>query len=355
MSLDLENKVVVFVIFAVLCMFVFTSIFFFWNEVYNKQLNIPQKSNNSKKKQVNNPINTNQLIADIPTFLHKRLEQLSRFYKNNNNNNYEDVQQNASDNSDTVVLSPSKFGNYVYSTEIEKHAKLHSKKLICYYTTPRFANKLRRGRERGREASKLFNGNEKSLKISDINANLCTHLNIGIIDVENSTLIIDEDLIDAFRESNLLKARNDKLKILLWVGGGDESYGFPEMISTHETRRMFIQSVKSILEKYSLDGIDLDFEFPNGSNSQRIHFMQLLHEIRREYQREHSTYILSIAVAAPPVFVDMCYDVSMINENVDYVNIMTYDYHFYSRGTPYTGKLFIIVLHSIKLSYSYSC
>jgi chitinase len=110
------------------------------------------------------------------------------------------------------------------------------------------------------------------------------------------------------------------------------------MILNHTNRKVFIQSVKGALEKYSLDGVDIDFEFPDGGNTQRVHFMQLLHEIRREYQREHSTYLLSIAVAAPSVFVDMCYDVPMINENVDYVNIMTYDYHFYSKGTPYTGK-----------------
>lgn len=184
----------------------------------------------------------------------------------------------------------------------------------------------------------MTSGNEKLLKIKDINPKLCTHINIGIIDIENCSLVIDEDLINAFNESNILKAQNDKLKILLWVGGGDESYGFPEMIKSHDNRKKFIKSLKETLEKYGLDGIDLDFEFPNGSNSQRIHFMQLLHEIRREYQREHSTYILSVAVAAPPVFVDMCYDVRIINENVDYVNIMSYDYHFYSKGTPYTGK-----------------
>lgn len=83
---------------------------------------------------------------------------------------------------------------------------------------------------------------------------------------------------------------------------------------------------------------DLDWEFPDGSNSERIHFMQLLHEIRREYQREHRTYLLSLAAAAPSVLVDMCYDVPMINSNVDFVNLMTYDYHFYSKGTPYVGK-----------------
>lgn len=77
--------------------------------------------------------------------------------------------------------------------------------------------------------------------------------------------------------------------------------------------------------------------------------MQLLHDIRREYQREHSTYLLSIAVAAPSIFVDMCYDVRMINENVDYVNIMTYDYHFYTKGTPYTGNYEKNISHSAKI------
>lgn len=291
----------------------------------------------------------NKLLSDIPTnFLYKRLEQLSHFYKkkqkHKNNNNISDNSASASD-TEKVVLSPSKFGNFIYSKEVEKHVKQHSKKLICYYTTPPLSQELNAKRdkeERLKRTRRRRSGSdsEKWLKIKDINANLCTHLNIGIIDVKNSSLDIDEDLIDAFRESNLLKTRNDKLKILLWVGGGDESYGFPEMISTHENRKKFIQSLKSVLEKFSLDGVDLDFEFPNGSNSQRIHFMQLIHEIRREYQREHATYILSIAVAAPPVFVDMCYDVRMINENVDYVNIMTYDYHFYSRQTPFTGEFY---------------
>lgn len=269
-------------------------------------------------------------LSDIPLFLHKRLKQLSRFYNQPQQPNATHVSDNIND--DNEKISPSKFGNYIYSNEIEKHAKQHSKKLICYYTTPRFTNKNKKFS--GRRAS----GSEKWLKIKDINPNLCTHINIGIISLENSTLVIDEDLISAFHDSSVLKAHNEKLKILLWVGGGDESYGFPEMISTHETRKKFIQSLKYTLEKYSLDGVDLDFEFPDGSNSQRIHFMQLLHEIRREYQREHSIFLLSIAVAAPKVFIDMCYDVNMINENVDYVNIMTYDYHFYTKGTPYTGR-----------------
>lgn len=241
------------------------------------------------------------------------------------------------------MTQPSKIGNFIYASDHEKSAKQHSKKLICYYTTPRF------------EATKRRLG-QSTLKIKDINPQLCTHLNIGIIEISNCSLVIDDDLINAFKESNLLKGRNEKLKVMLWVGGADESTGFSEMVANHANRKRFIQSIKATLEKYALDGVgelcirlreisysnlfssDLDWEFPNGSNPQRIHFMQLLHEIRREYQREHSTYLLSLAVAAPSAFIEMCYDVRMINDNVDFVNVMTYDYHFYSPGTPYVGK-----------------
>jgi chitinase len=115
--------------------------------------------------------------------------------------------------------------------------KVHTQKLVCYYTTPR------------------YDGASKTLKIKDINPHLCTHLNIGIIDISNCSLVIDADLIAAFKESNLLKARNGQLKVMLWVGGADESTGYSEMVENHENRKKFIQSLKETLEKYALDGV----------------------------------------------------------------------------------------------------
>jgi chitinase len=290
----------------------------------------------SRSKSINCKVNyKKKFILDIPALWHKRIE----FYNNLHNSTL--VSENNLNDTDKISITPSKFGNFIYSNEIEKHAKQHSnnnnnnninKKLICYYTTPRFVSKNKKRR-------RSIIAGESLLDLKDINPNLCTHINIGIIEISNCSLVIDEDLITAFEASNELKRRNEKLKILLWVGGADESTGFPEMVKNHQNRKKFIQSLKETYEKYTLDGVDLDWEFPDGSNSQRIHFMQLLHEIRREYQREHSTYLLSIAVAAPAAFVDMCYDVRMINENVDFVNVMTYDYHFYSKGTPYTGEI----------------
>uniref|UniRef100_A0A1B0D0S8 Uncharacterized protein n=1 Tax=Phlebotomus papatasi TaxID=29031 RepID=A0A1B0D0S8_PHLPP len=81
----------------------------------------------------------------------------------------------------------------------------------------------------------------------------------------------------------------------------------------------------------------IHWEFPGGFDRQRQHFSQLLHEIRREYQREHRTYLLTVAVAAPRPIIDVAYDVGEINSYADFINVMTYDYHFYAPSTPFTG------------------
>lgn len=96
------------------------------------------------------------------------------------------------------------------------------------------------------------------------------------------------------------------------------------------------------MRQYKLDGIDLDWEFPNeildGDKRQKIHFSQLLYEIRMEINRqERHKFLLSVAVAAPPFIVDNSYNVAFMNKYVDYVNLMSYDYHFYTKFTPFTG------------------
>ncbi|XP_055624502.1 chitinase-3-like protein 1 [Toxorhynchites rutilus septentrionalis] len=220
-------------------------------------------------------------------------------------------------------ILPSKFGNFIYSREMSKGTK-ETAKIVCYYTTPSMSADSGNVRLRS------------SLYPERIDPYLCTHLNVGVIGIVNGTLFIDQDLRAVFNSTRQLKKANRDLKVLLWVGGGGIG-GFSEMVANHASRKQFIKSLKENLELYQLDGVDLDWEFPGSGNKNRMHFSQLLHEIRREYQREHRTYILSVAVAAPATIAYLSYDVREINSYADYVNIMTYDYHFYSGFTPQTG------------------
>ncbi|XP_063705923.1 acidic mammalian chitinase [Culicoides brevitarsis] len=218
--------------------------------------------------------------------------------------------------SDSETLRPSKFGNFI-SSKVRKDDGSNGFRLVCYYAVPDEVDSM-------------------SLKVTDIEAELCTHLNIGVIDVQQNALVLTDKVRQTLRDVKALKVKNKDLKVLLWVGAAYTGH-FSEMVHNHANRKMFIRSLKATLEEFRIDGIDLDWEFPNGMTNERIHFAQLLHEIRREYQREHRTYLLSLAVAAPSVLVDMTYDVREINNYVDFVNIMTYDFNFYSKQTPWTG------------------
>lgn len=197
------------------------------------------------------------------------------------------------------------------------------KKLVCYYAMP--------------DPLKKF----ESLQLRNIDANLCTHVNVGIVPIVENTLAITSEMVQLFNETKELRAKNKDLKFLIWTGGIDYGKNFAKMVKTHATRKAFIRSLKFALREYEFDGIDLDWEFPSAFNKERQHFSQLLQEIRREYQREKRDYLLTVAVPSVEGIAYYGYDVKEINKYADFANIMTYDYHFWTRGTPFTGKFFV--------------
>jgi hypothetical protein len=47
---------------------------------------------------------------------------------------------------------------------------------------------------------------------------------------------------------------------------------------------------------------------------ERVHFTQLLMELRNELNRRHSTMLVSVAVAAPQAIIDAAYDIPQMAE-----------------------------------------
>lgn len=201
----------------------------------------------------------------------------------------------------------------------------------CYYNTPSSAATAAR-----------------QLLPHDIHSHLCTHLNVAFARIVNKTIYLEDQQYVTLRDIVALRKTNPKLKILLSVGGSGNGRGFSDMVVDHASRKIFIKSIKALLRNYNLDGIDLDWEFPAIGNynqalklavakRERQHFSQLLREIRAEYIREKKNYLLTVAVAAPEIIVDAAYDVDQLDLYTDFVNVMTYDFNFYSGATPFTG------------------
>ena len=99
----------------------------------------------------------------------------------------------------------------------------------------------------------------------------------------------------------------------------------------------FIDSIIQLMDRFSLDGFDLDWEFPE----QRKHqFTRLLRMIRYRFQHKLNNhgrpYLLSVALSPNIYIVETSYDIRSIGHLVDFVNLMTYDFH--SPNTfPYTN------------------
>lgn len=133
-----------------------------------------------------------------------------------------------------------------------------------------------------------------------------------------------------------LRKQNPNLKVLLSVGGWG-ARGFSGAAATKETRAVFIQSVQEIIEKYGLDGIDLDWEYPvNGAwglvesqPTDRANFTALLKELRAALGHKK---LLTIAVGANAESPKRWVDVKAIAPSLDYINLMTYDMAY---GTQY--------------------
>ena len=95
-----------------------------------------------------------------------------------------------------------------------------------------------------------------------------------------------------------LKEKNPSLKVLISVNAN-----MSPVVKNHTTRKQFIKSVASFLQQYNMDGIDLDWEFPESSEDRRG-FAILCHEMRENFQ---SNYLLTVAVASPEPIILMAY------------------------------------------------
>jgi len=173
----------------------------------------------------------------------------------------------------------------------------------------------------------------------DIDATLCTHIVFAFASIEDNKLTAseDNDVGDAFTDGTYdrimkLREQNEKVKVLLAVGGwafGSE----PFRKLTENVFRMngFVYDAIEFLRKYSFDGLDIDWEYPRGPDD-RASFVSLIKELRLAFEGEakstdNDKLLLTAAVPASFEAIAAGYDVEELSKYLDYINIMTYDFH----------------------------
>ena len=152
-----------------------------------------------------------------------------------------------------------------------------------------------------------------------------THVNLAFGLIKDG--LLDLHLLKYLHLLPKLREWNPEMKIVLSVGGWGAD-GFSDMAMTEEGRRNFAKSCLDAVEKYDLDGIDIDWEYPcsdaagiGADPRDKENFTALLATLR-EYLGKGR--IVSVAVGASQRCIA---DTQMdkVAEIVDYVQLMTYD------------------------------
>ncbi|WP_256761060.1 glycosyl hydrolase family 18 protein [Cohnella sp. WQ 127256] len=140
-----------------------------------------------------------------------------------------------------------------------------------------------------------------------------------------------------FESFKLIRQQNPHLNMMVSVGGWSWSKNFSKMAATEQTRRAFANSVVKFLRAYSLDGIDIDWEYPveggEESNSRgpedRENFLLLSKTLRETLDAASSEdgryYLITIAAAQSDAFLNNA-DLANSSQYLDFINMMDYDY-----------------------------
>ncbi|MGF7038238.1 glycoside hydrolase family 18 protein [Mucilaginibacter lappiensis] len=175
--------------------------------------------------------------------------------------------------------------------------------------------------------------------MSMVNPEKLTHINYAFINVKNNRAFLSHEKTDTtnFRNLVLLKKRNPALKILISIGGWTWSRNFSDAVLTDTAREAFAASAVALIKKYDLDGIDIDWEYPDlAGNAGNIHrkddkenytlmFKSLRHDLDILEKQTNKKLLLTAAVGGFKRFLEHT-EMDKVQQYLDYINLMTYDY-----------------------------
>ena len=184
----------------------------------------------------------------------------------------------------------------------------------------------------------IFAGRGGPLDGSTIAAKKMTRINYAFFGLQDG-LVAARSANDAANLGTLvaLKKINPKLEVVVSVGGGgDGSAGFSDMAITPEGRRRFVDSAIAVIDRYNLDGIDIDWEYPGYTHANttvrpedKQTYTLLLKELRERLDKEGARVgrhlITSSATGATTIWLEHT-EMGEASKYLDSVNMMCYDW-----------------------------
>ena len=137
------------------------------------------------------------------------------------------------------------------------------------------------------------------------------------------------------RPSLVELAHQHHVRIMLSIGGWDDSYNFPAVAASESLRVAFSHSCVDVIKKFDLDGIDIDWEFPeltehHGMPGDKYNYTLLMRDVRdslESYGHQIGKHLL-LSAALPASEKELShFEIDSVAEIFDMLNVMTYDYN----------------------------
>ena len=198
------------------------------------------------------------------------------------------------------------------------------KKVICYFSN----------------WASLRSGDGKFLP-ENINASLCSHVVYAFSKLDSESLSMvpsgpRTDLDQRFyqRVTDFVKNNNPDAKVLLSLGGWSDSSGdkYSRLVNDNKAMDVFVKKAANFIKLHNFDGLVLEWHFPvcwqsdcsRGPSSDRQGFAALVKKLRKVFKTRK--LVLGATLSGYKTVIDQAYDIPSLNKDLDFMNIMTYDF-----------------------------
>jgi len=147
-----------------------------------------------------------------------------------------------------------------------------------------------------------------------------THINYAFASFDGNTGNFGDLDANFVKRVMDMKKRNKDLSVMASLGGGSFSSGpWTKLMNNNNAKNKFFGSVKAWLDKYNFDGLDIDWEFPQKGEQDKV--VELFREIRKAIGNEKL-----LTTAGPSAYFLNEYVPEKWVQYTDFINVMNYDY-----------------------------
>lgn len=138
--------------------------------------------------------------------------------------------------------------------------------------------------------------------------------------------------------------------VTIALGGWNDSAGdkYSRLVNNPSARRKFIEHAVEFIKKHNFDGLDLDWEYPAcwqtdckpDRAKDKEAFTAWVEELSVALKAEG--LLLSAAVSPSSKIIDAGYEVKKISDAMDWIAVMTYDYHgHWDKKTGHVSPMYV--------------